>query len=83
VKVKAQTFIEAFVYADQGTLQPQLMHVTVEKIRNLIATQEVPSGLDYPKFLFPELSKIITPKIYSYKEYLVYVLEIPLFSPIE
>jgi hypothetical protein len=76
-----ETLIEAFVHAEQGTLQPQF--ITAEKIRNLIATQRLPSGLDYPNFPFPELSKIITPKIYSYKKYLVYVLEIPLFSPNE
>jgi hypothetical protein len=52
-------------------------------MRNLIATQKLPSGLDYPGFPFYELSKIITPNIYSYKQYLVYVLEIPLFSPTE
>jgi hypothetical protein len=76
-----ETLIEAFVHAEQGTLQPQL--ITSEKIRNLIATQKLPSGLDYPNFPFPDLSKIITPNIYSYKQYLVYVLEIPLFSPTE
>jgi hypothetical protein len=37
--------------------------------------------LDYPNFPFPELQKIITPNTYSYKQYLVYILEIPLFSP--
>jgi hypothetical protein len=36
---------------------------------------------DYPNFPFPELQKIVTPHIYSYQQYLVYMLEIPLFSP--
>jgi hypothetical protein len=62
-------------------LQPQL--ITAEKIRNLIANQELPSGLDYPNFPFSELSKVIIPNIYSYKQFLIYVLEIPLFSPTE
>jgi hypothetical protein len=37
--------------------------------------------VDYPNFPFPELQKIITPFTYSYKQYLVYILETPLFSP--
>jgi hypothetical protein len=55
--------------------------ITAEKIKNLVGKQKLPSGLDYPNFPFPELQKIITPHTYSYKQYLVYVLEIPLFSP--
>jgi hypothetical protein len=39
--------------------------------------------MDYPNFPFHELSKVMTPNIYSYRQYLVYVLEIPLFSPTE
>jgi hypothetical protein len=73
-----ETLVETFVHAEQGMLQPQL--ITVEKIKNLVITQKLPSGTDYPNFPFPELSKIIIPNIYSYKQYLVYVLEIPLFS---
>jgi hypothetical protein len=76
-----ETLIDAFVHAEQGTLQPQL--ITAEKIRNLLGKQKLPSGLDYPNFPFPELQKIITPNTYSYSKYLVYVIEIPLFPPIE
>ncbi|PNF23406.1 hypothetical protein B7P43_G12246 [Cryptotermes secundus] len=74
-----EILIDAFVHAEQGTLQPQL--ITAEKIKQLIGSQKLPSGLDYPNFPFPQLQKIITPITYSYKQYLVYVLEIPLFSP--
>jgi hypothetical protein len=81
VNLLNETLIEAFVHAEQETLQPWL--VTVEKIRNLAATQKLPTGLDYPNFPFPELSRIITPNIYSYKQYLVYIPEISLFSATE
>jgi hypothetical protein len=70
-----------FIHAEQGTLQPQL--ITTEKIKNLLGNQKLPNGLDYPNLPFPELQKIITPNTYSYKPYLVYILEIPLFSPTE
>jgi hypothetical protein len=73
-----EILIEAFVHAEQGTLQPQL--ITAEKIRNFVKNQNLPYGTDYPLLPFSELSKIITPNVYSYKQYLVYVLEIPLFS---
>lgn len=39
---------DAFVHAEQGSLQPQL--VTAEKIKMLLETQKMPSGLDYPTF---------------------------------
>jgi hypothetical protein len=55
--------------------------ITAEKIKNLLGKQKLPSGVDYPNFPFPELQKITTPIAYSYKQYLVYILEIPLFSP--
>jgi hypothetical protein len=66
-----EILIDAFVHAEQGTLQPQL--ITAEKIRNFIMTHKLPSGTDYPNFPFPELSKIIKPNIYSYKQFLVCV----------
>jgi hypothetical protein len=74
-----EILLEAFVHAEQGILQPQLM--TAEKMKDLVATQKLPPGLDYPNLPFSELSKIITPRMYTYTKYLVYVLEIPLFSP--
>jgi hypothetical protein len=50
-----KTMIEAFVHVEQRMLQPQL--ITAEKIRNLIATQKLPTGLDYQIFLFPNYPK--------------------------
>jgi hypothetical protein len=50
-----ETLIEACVHAGQGMLQPQL--ITAEKIRNLVTTQKLPSGLDYPNFPFPEFPR--------------------------
>jgi hypothetical protein len=76
-----EILLDALVHAEQGTLQPQL--ITAAKIRELIKEQTLPSGTDYPNFPLSELSKIIIPNIYSHKQYLVYVLEIPLFSPTE
>jgi hypothetical protein len=74
-----EMLIDAFVHAEQGTLQPQL--ITAEKIKSFLGNQKLPSGLDYPNFPFPDLQKIITPNSYFFKQFLVYVLEIPLFSP--
>jgi hypothetical protein len=76
-----EILIDAFIHAEQGTMQPQL--ITAEKIRNLVKNQNLPSGTDYPLLPLSELSRIITPNVYSYKQYLVYVLEIPLLSPTE
>jgi hypothetical protein len=45
--------IDAFVHAEQGILQPQL--ITAEKIKDFLGTQKLPSGLDYPNFPFLEL----------------------------
>jgi hypothetical protein len=73
--------IDVFIHAEQGILQPQL--IPMKKIRNYIMKQKLPSGTDYPNFPFPEILKIISPSIYSYKKYLVYVLEIPLIFPTE
>jgi hypothetical protein len=39
-----ETFIEAFVHAEQGALQPQL--ITVQKIKNFVTTQKLLSGTD-------------------------------------
>jgi methyl-accepting chemotaxis protein len=48
-----EILLEAFVHAEQGVLQPQLM--TAEKKKNLVATQKLPPGLDYRNFPFAEL----------------------------
>jgi hypothetical protein len=76
-----EILIDAFVHAEQGTLQPQL--ITAEKIKHLLGKQNLPSGLDYPNLHLPERQRIVTPNTYAYRQYLVYILEIPLFSPTE
>ena len=73
-----EILIDAFVHAKQGTLQPQL--ITIEKIKNIIDAQKLPAGLDFPDFPLFDLQKLIVPHTYSYNQYLVYVLEIPLLS---
>jgi hypothetical protein len=50
-------------------------------MKNLLETQKLPSRLDYPNFSFPELHKIITANNYAYKQCMVYVFQLPLFSP--
>jgi hypothetical protein len=67
-----EILIDAFVHAEQGILQPQL--ITYEKIRLLLETQKLPLGLGYPNFLFHELQKLIYPHTYSHKQYLIYIL---------
>jgi hypothetical protein len=72
-----EILIDAFVHAEQGTLQPQL--ITAERIKSFMKTQRLPNGLDYPSFPFPKLKKVVTPHTYSYQRYLVSMLEILLF----
>jgi hypothetical protein len=60
-----EVLLDAFVNAEQGSLQPQL--ITFEKIRKLLKKQKLPQGLDYPNFSFSELQRIITPNTYSYR----------------
>jgi hypothetical protein len=51
--------IDAFVHAEQGTLQPQL--IATEKIKCFLGNQKLPNGLDYPNLPFPEFQKIVNP----------------------
>ena len=74
-----ELLLDAFIHAEQGTPQPQL--ITTERIRNIFRSQPLPQGLDYPDLSFSELQKITIPHTYAYKQFLVYVLEIPLLSP--
>ena len=74
-----ELLLDAFIHAEQGTPQPQLK--TAEKIKNIVRSQPLTSGLDYPDFSFSELQRITIPHTYSYKQFLVYILEIPLLSP--
>ncbi|KAK7871643.1 hypothetical protein R5R35_001828 [Gryllus longicercus] len=70
--------VDAFIHAQDGVLQPHL--VTPMKIKSYMDHSKLKDDLDFPPFHISELAKLITPIIYSYKNYLVYVLQIPLVS---
>ena len=71
-----EILIDALAHAEQSILQPQI--TTTEKIKSIVGKLKLPSGLDYPSFPFSEFQKIVTPHAYSYKSFLVYVLDIHL-----
>lgn len=73
-----EVLLDALVHAEQGTFQPQF--VTAERIRVILTSQQLPSGLDYPNFPLSELQRIIVPHVYAHGPFLVYVLDIPLLS---
>lgn len=74
-----EIIVDALVHAETGAIQPQLM--TPMRVKQMLRREGLPSGLEYPHFPFSELQKIILPTTYSYKNFLVYVLNIPLLSP--
>ena len=74
-----EILIDSLVHSEQGNFQPQF--VTAEQIREILTTQQLPNGLDYPNFPFSELQTLIVPHIYAYNQFLVYALDIPLLSP--
>ncbi|PNF21356.1 hypothetical protein B7P43_G18011, partial [Cryptotermes secundus] len=76
-----ELLLDAFVHAEQGSLQPQLL--TLRTVRGIVYKQTLPPGLDFPNFPISELSRLIVPHAYVYQEYLVYVIEIPLLLPTE
>ena len=73
-----EILLEAFVHAAQGTIQPQL--ITTEKIKDVMLRNELPAGMEFPKFPLSQLQKLMTPHTYSNNLYLVYVLDIPILS---
>ena len=75
-----QTFeilVDAFLHAQDGIIQPQL--ITTVKIKEMMRKESLPDGLEF-HFSSMELSRIITPIIYSQGVYLVYVIQIPLIQ---
>jgi hypothetical protein len=74
-----EILLEALVHAEQGTFQPKF--VTAERIRAVLTSQQLPSGMDYPNFPFSELQRIVVPHVYAHESFLVYVLDIPLLFP--
>jgi hypothetical protein len=74
-----ELLLDAFVHAEQGSLQPQLL--TLRTVRGIVSKQTLPQGLDFPNFPISELSRLIVPHAYVYQLYFIYVIEIPLLLP--
>jgi len=70
-----EILVDAFLQAQEGVIQPQLM--TLTKVKDMMKRESLPDGLHFPSFPSLELSRIITPVIYSQNSYLVYILQIP------
>jgi hypothetical protein len=67
-----EILVDAFLHAQDGVIQPQLITITKDMTRR----DSLPDGLDLPSFPCLELSRLITPIIYSQNSYLVYILQI-------
>jgi hypothetical protein len=70
--------VDGFLHSQDGVIQPQL--ITVTKIKDMMKSELLPDGLDFPSFPSIELSRLITPIIFSQNSYLVYILQIPLLQ---
>lgn len=73
-----EILVEAFLHAQNGIIQPQL--ITMVKIREMVRSESLPDGLEFPSFSSVELSRLTTPIIYSQGSYLVYVIQIRLIQ---
>ena len=73
-----EILVDAFLHAQEGVIQPQL--ITVTKVKGIMKRESLPDGLDFPSFPSLELSKLVTPVIYSQNSYLVYILQIPVLQ---
>ena len=73
-----EILVDAFLHAQDGVIQPQLM--TIAKIKDTMKKESLPDGLDFPPFPSLELSRLITPIIFSQNSYLVYILQMPLLQ---
>ena len=72
--------VDAILRAQDGVVQPQL--ITIAKIKDMMRKESLPDGLDFPSFPSLELSRLITPIIFSQNSYLVYILQMPLLQSI-
>jgi hypothetical protein len=72
-----EILVEAFLHAQDGILQPQL--ITIVKIKTMMRKEPLPDELEFLSFPSVKLSKPISP-IYSQGPYLVYVIQIPLIQ---
>ena len=75
-----EILVDAFLHAQEGVIQPQL--ITIAKIKDMMRKESLPDGLDFPSFPSLELSRLITPIIFSQNSYLVYILQMPLLQSI-
>ena len=73
-----EILVDAFLHAQDGIIQPQL--ITITKLRDMMKKESLPDGLDFPSFPILELSRLITPIIFSQNSYLVHVLQVPLLQ---
>ena len=63
-----EILVDAFLQAQDGIIQPQL--ITIAKIKEMMRIESLPDGLDFPPFPSLELSRLITPIIFSQNWYL-------------
>ena len=73
-----EILVDAFLHAQDGVIQPQL--ITIAKVKDMMKSESLPDGLDFPSFPSLELSKLITPVIFYQNSYLVYILQITLLQ---
>jgi hypothetical protein len=73
-----EILVDAFIHAQDGVIQPQL--ITIAKVKDMTRGESLSSGLEFPSFPSLELSRLITPTIFSQKTYLVYTLQVPLLQ---
>jgi hypothetical protein len=73
-----EILVDAFLHAQDEVIQPQL--ITITKVKDMMKEESLPDGIDFPSFPSLELSRLITPIIFSQRSYLVYVLQIPLIQ---
>jgi len=72
--------VDAFLHAQEGVIQPQLINIA--KIKDMMRKESLPDGVDFPSFPSLELSRLITPIIFSQNSYPVYILQMSLLQSI-
>ena len=73
-----EILVDAFLHAQEGVVQPQLINIA--KIKDIMRRESLPDGLDFPSFPSSELSRLITPIIFSQNSYLIYIFQMPLLQ---
>jgi hypothetical protein len=78
VSIIFEIIVDAFIHAQDGVIQPQL--ITIAKVKDMMRGESLSSGLEFPPFPSLELSRLIIPIIFSQKSYLVYILQVTLLQ---